>query len=114
LIKTGNALADAILWSDARSGDIAQSIRDSTQGEDIYRHTGTAVYAMSPLCKLIWLHQNNRLLFDNAHKFISVKEYIWHKLFGVFEVDYSIASATGLFDVLQLQWYKPSCKLAGY
>ena len=110
--KNGTALADALLWSDSRSGDIAQSVRESAQGEDIYRHTGTAIYAMSPLCKLIWMHQNSKELFDRAHKFISVKEYIWHKLFGVFEVDYSIASSTGLFDVLALQWYLPSCKLA--
>jgi gluconokinase len=110
--KNGTALADAILWSDSRSGDIAQSVRDSAHGEDIYRHTGTAIYAMSPLCKLIWMHQNNKELFDRAYKFISVKEYIWYKLFGVFQVDYSIASATGLFDILALQWYLPSCKLA--
>ncbi|TSD66552.1 gluconokinase [Inquilinus sp. KBS0705] len=110
--EAGEPLADAILWSDSRSGDIAQSIRDSTQGEDIYHHTGTAIYAMSPLCKLVWLHVNSKDLFDSAYKFISVKEYIWYRLFNCFEVDYSIASATGLFDVVALQWYLPACKLA--
>jgi gluconokinase len=111
--ENGNALADAMLWSDARSGDIAQSIRESARGEDIYRHTGTAIYAMSPLCKLMWMRENKSDLFSRAYKFISMKEYVWHKLFGVFEVDYSIASATGLFDVLALNWYADSCQLAG-
>jgi gluconokinase len=111
--ERGNALADAMLWSDSRSGDIAQTIRKSTQGEDIYQHTGTAIYAMSPLCKLIWLRENSIELFNSAHKFISVKEYVWFKLFGVFEVDYSIASAMGLFDVLELKWYDKACALAG-
>lgn len=110
---SGEPLADAILWADARSGDIAQSIRSSAQGEDIYRHTGTAIYAMSPLCKLIWLRDYQPDLFKSAHKFISIKEYIWYKLFGVFEVDYSIASATGLFDILELKWYDKACELAG-
>jgi gluconokinase len=109
----GNALADAMLWADARSADIALRIRNSADGEDIYRHTGTAIYAMSPLCKLIWLRENETALFEKAYKFISVKEYIWFKLFGVFEVDYSIASAMGMFDILALKWYHKACALAG-
>jgi gluconokinase len=108
----GNALADAMLWSDARSADIAAGIRQSADGEDIYRHTGTAIYAMSPLCKICWLRDNNNALFNQAHKFISVKEYVWFKLFGVFEVDYSIASAMGLFDILKLNWYDKALAVA--
>jgi gluconokinase len=111
--RKGEPLAYAILWSDARSGEIAQNIRNSTQGENIYRHTGTAIYAMSPLCKLIWMRENQINLFNIAYKFISIKEYIWHRLFGVFEVDYSIASATGLFDILDLEWFADSLLLAG-
>ena len=111
--KNGEPMANAILWADARSGDIAQNIRNSTQGENIYRHTGTAIYAMAPLSKLIWIRENQPELFNSAHKFISIKEYIWHRLFGVFEVDYSIASATGLFDILELKWYADSLALAG-
>jgi gluconokinase len=111
--EQGDALADAMLWSDSRSGDIAQAIRASADGEDIYRNTGTAIYAMSPLCKIVWLRENDNELFNRTYKFISVKEYVWFKLFGVFEVDYSIASAMGMFDVLELKWYDKACRLAG-
>ena len=109
----GKPLANAMLWADTRSGDIARAIRDSADGEIIYRKTGTAIYAMSPLCKLIWMRQNQPQLFQEAHKFISIKEYIWYRLFGVFEVDHSIASATGLLDILLLDWYEGSLSLAG-
>jgi gluconokinase len=109
----GNALADAMLCSDSRSAEIAARIRQSADGEDIYRHTGTAIYAMSPLCKICWLSENNSELFEQAHKFISVKEYVWFKLFGVFEVDHSIASAMGMFDILELKWYDKALNLAG-
>jgi gluconokinase len=111
--ENGNALANAMLWSDSRSADVAQKIRESAQGEDIYRHTGTAIYAMSPLCKLIWLRDNDPAVFEKAHQFISIKEYVWFKLFGVFEVDYSMASAMGMFDILELKWYEKACALAG-
>jgi gluconokinase len=46
-------------------------------------------------------------------KAISIKEYIWLKLFGAYEIDHSIASATGLFDVLQLEWFAPSLAFCG-
>nr|WP_067061743.1 gluconokinase [Mucilaginibacter sp. L294] len=111
--EKGNALADAMLWSDSRSADIALKIRNAADGEDIYRHTGTAIYAMSPLCKITWLREHDNELFKKAHKFISVKEYVWFKLFGAFEVDYSIASAMGMFDILDLKWYDKACVLAG-
>lgn len=111
--EKGNALADAMLWSDSRSADVALRIRNSADGEEIYRHTGTAIYAMSPLCKIIWLRENDDTLFKKAHKFISIKEYIWFKLFGAFEVDHSIASAMGMFDILDLKWYDKACALAG-
>lgn len=111
--EQGAPLANAMLWADARSGEIAQALRDSPEGEEIYRNTGTAIYAMSPLCKIMWLRQNEAEIFQRAHKFISIKEYIWFKLFGVFEVDHSVASATGLLDIVRREWHHPSLRLAG-
>jgi gluconokinase len=111
--EMGRALSPMITWADARSENIAQGIRDSIQGEEIYNVTGTPIHAMSPLCKLIWLRTNKAALFTQAHKFISVKEFIWFKLFNSFQVDYSIASATGLFDILKLDWSAEACTLAG-
>jgi gluconokinase len=111
--EKGTALSHMITWADVRSQEIAQGIRDSGQGEAIYRQTGTPIHPMSPLCKLIWLRQNEEELFDKAAKFISIKEYIWFKLFNCFQVDYSIASATGLFDIKNLCWSEEACKLVG-
>lgn len=111
--EMGEALWPMITWADARSENIAQGLRDSAQGEEIYRITGTPIHAMSPLCKLIWLRTNKPELFVHAHKFISVKEFIWFRLFSSFQIDYSIASATGLFDILKLEWSTEACALAG-
>jgi gluconokinase len=109
----GKALADMITWADARSEDIAQKLRDSAQGEAIYKTSGTPIHAMTPLCKLIWIRENKNVLFASAHKFISIKEYIWYQLFNDFQIDYSIASATGLFDIIKLKWNPDACALAG-
>jgi gluconokinase len=109
----GKALNNMITWADTRSEKVAQHLRESDKGEAIYRQTGTPIHPMSPLCKLIWLKDNEHELFEKAAKFISIKEYIWYKLFNKFQVDYSIASATGLFDIIKLQWSAEACQLAG-
>jgi gluconokinase len=102
--EKGNALMNMITWADNRSATIAKQLRKTPEGEEIYTRTGTPIHAMTPVCKLQWLRENTPALFTATHKFISIKEYIWFKLFGVFEVDYSIASATGLFDLATLRW----------
>ncbi len=107
------ALAPMMTWADNRGAEIATRLRSTRQGLAIYEATGTPIHAMSPLCKLIWLRENDAPLFKKAHKFISIKEYIWHKLFDEYSVDHSIASSTGLFDIGKLCWHEDALSLAG-
>lgn len=109
----GSALHPMITWADARSERVAEKLRQSEQAEFIYRTSGTPIHAMSPLCKLIWLQKEDPQLFKHAEKFISIKEYIWFKLFKRFEIDYGIASSTGMFDILKCQWSHELMELAG-
>jgi gluconokinase len=110
---SGAPLHNMITWADARSESMAEILRESAEAEFIYNTSGTPIHAMSPLCKLLWLKGNNQELFEQAHKFISIKEYIWFKLFQVFEIDYGIASATGLFDIMKLEWSPAILEIAG-
>jgi len=110
--ESGHALANMITWADNRSASIAERIRNSAVGEMIYEQTGTPIHSMSPLCKIIWLKENEQDLFAKTHKFISIKEFIWHKLFQSFEIDHSLASATGLFDIEKLEWNTNALALA--
>ncbi|MDB5138837.1 MAG: gluconokinase [Mucilaginibacter sp.] len=106
-------LAPMITWADNRSSQIAKRLRATAQGLDIYKATGTPLHAMSPLCKIIWIRENDPELFNKTHKFISIKEYIWYRLFKEFKVDHSIASCTGLFDINQFTWYNDALVTAG-
>ncbi|MFA7746373.1 FGGY family carbohydrate kinase, partial [Salinicoccus roseus] len=51
--------------------------------------------------------------FAKTAKFISIKEYILHEFFGTYVVDYSIASATGLFRFDTLSWDEEALRIAG-
>jgi len=107
-----NALAPMMTWADSRSWPIAKKLRASPEGMAIYTATGTPLHAMSPLCKLIWLKENDPALFSKAHKFISLKDYIWYKLFKEFKTDYSIASGMGLFNITRHTWHAEALELA--
>jgi gluconokinase len=116
LILTGEddeLLSPMLTWADSRSADIASRIKSSDIAEDLYRHTGTPIHAMSPLCKLIWFREHQPALMEKAFKFLSIKEYIWHKLFDEYAIDYSIASSTGLFNIISLKWHSQALELAG-
>lgn len=107
----GDPITPLILWSDGRSEKEAAWLKEQNIAHDIYEHTGTPIHPMSPLCKLLWMKSNDPKTFKKATKFIGIKEFLFSKLFGEYLVDYSIASATGMFDHSALQWYDPLLQL---
>ncbi len=109
----GKPLTQAILWSDTRAARQAEELKENERSRRIYKATGTPIHPMSPLCKIIWLREEMPDIFTQTHKFISLKEYIFYQLFGKYIIDYSIASATGLFDIHQLQWCEEALEAAG-
>jgi gluconokinase len=111
--KEGKPLTECITWADNRSSDWVEKIKSEMNGHEIYLRTGTPIHPMSPLAKLVWLRNDYSELFSKTYKFISIKEYIFYKLFGKYVVDFSIASSTGLFNIYSLSWDEEALKVAG-
>ncbi|NGQ95939.1 gluconokinase [Brevibacillus sp. SYP-B805] len=109
----GRPLTNSIIWADNRSSAQAERLKREGIGREIYLRTGTPIHPMSPLAKLIWMREEAPDIFRRAAKFISIKEYVLHRMFGVYVVDYSIASATGLFDIRRLAWEEEALRTAG-
>ncbi|WP_181350683.1 gluconokinase [Thalassobacillus sp. CUG 92003] len=108
----GNVLTNALTWADQRSFSEAEELKEG-EGHAIYLRTGTPIHPMSPLTKLMWFRRNRPELFAKATKWISLKEYVCYRLFHRFIVDYSIASATGLFNLKELSWDDETLNLVG-
>ena len=106
-------LTNLITWADRRAAQKADEIKNTKIGNQIYEQTGTPIHAMSPLCKIGWMKEQQPDVFLKADKFIGIKEYIWFQFFGKYQIDYSIASATGLFNIYGFHWHDESLKLAG-
>jgi gluconokinase len=111
--SNGIPLTNALTWADTRSVKYTQSLQHTDMGKRIYAATGTPIHPMTPLCKIAWIRDNLPELFRLKPFFISIKEYIIYKITRKLLVDYSIASATGLFNNQLLQWNKESLEFAG-
>lgn len=109
----GKPLTNLITWADLRSSVQAGQLKHTEAGKRIYQRTGTPIHPMSPLCKLLWMKEEQPDIFTTAHKFIGIKEWVFYRFFGQYLIDHSIASATGLFDIYDFDWNQEALTLTG-
>ncbi|HLK29962.1 MAG TPA: gluconokinase [Puia sp.] len=111
--ENGKPLTNFMTWADLRSADEATKLKHTDVGNKIYERCGTPIHAMTPICKILWLKNNQPDILSKAYKFIGIKEYFWHEFFGKYKIDYSIASATGMFDIYEFKWNEEALNVAG-
>ena len=109
----GTPLTRSITWADNRSKKYASMLKHSGMGQRFYEKTGTPLHPMSPISKILWLKVEKPEVFQAARWFIGIKEYILWRLFGEFVVDYSVASATGLFNIREFRWDEEILEFCG-
>ncbi|MBC7959384.1 MAG: gluconokinase [Vallitaleaceae bacterium] len=101
----GNPLTELMIWADARAQAEANWINLNFNGFELYKKTGCRVsHPLYPISKLLWLKKNKPAVFKQAAKFITIKEYIIHKLYGEYLVDVTLASCQGYFNLHIGKW----------
>ena len=93
-----------ITWADNRAADAATALKQQPLGAKIFAATGTPIHPMSPLNKLHWLADAHPDLLAATQQVIGIKEYIIMRLTDELQMDYSIANATGLFNLHTFGW----------
>jgi gluconokinase len=102
--RQGRALARSLTWADCRALRQSEHLRQEMSPETVLERTGCAIHPMYFLPRLLWYRENVPQLFDKTHRFVSIKEYVLHKLFGSFKADHSIASGTGIWSMTAMDW----------
>ena len=88
MVSEGNApLCNALTWMDGRAHKEAEDFWQEESGRSLYRRTGTPIHAMAPLLKLMWLQKHRFPQFQRTAKFVSLKEWVWHKWFREWHID---------------------------
>ena len=106
-------LTENITWADNRANRFANLIENEHNGFELYQRTGTPIHPMSPLSKVFWMKHEEPEIFKQTSMFADIKTYIFYQLYEQFVIDYSMASATGMFNLEQLTWDDEALKLLG-
>jgi gluconokinase len=101
----GRPLTPLMTWADNRASAQAEFIASHYDVGDLYNRTGCRVqHPLYPVSKILWYKINEPDLFNKAAKFITIKEYLIFKLYGVFAVDYTLASCQGCYNIHTQNW----------
>lgn len=111
--ESGVPLTRFITWADRRALDEAEGVRASPDGIRVYERTGTPVHPMSPFAKLLWFRNHDREMLRGAARWISIKEHLFHRLFGRFVTDVTTAATTGLRNLETGRWDEPLLRMVG-
>lgn len=105
-------MSPMIIWSDGRASEQADKLMKNS-GHSIYLKTGTPIHPMSPFVKLMWMKETKYKPYQQAAYFMTMKEYLLQKWFHKRVIDYSMASSTGLFNLLTQVWDHQALAIAG-
>lgn len=109
----GRPIRRAILYSDTRSVDEINYVRDN-YGDFIFQISGNQVTSQTVAPKILWLKNAERGIFRRTAKIlIGSYNYIVNRLTGAFSIDYGTAKWTGLFDGERLCWSDEICEELG-
>ncbi|MBJ6723678.1 gluconokinase [Geomesophilobacter sediminis] len=100
----GVPLTPLSIWADTRATDQCASLRLQFQRQQWHRKTGCPLAPTYPLARLLWYRDRQPDLFGRFAKALSVKSFIFHRLFGLCVEDYALASASGLFNLKTHSW----------
>jgi glycerol kinase len=106
--KTGEPVANAIVWQDRRTAGLCDSLREQGHDKLIRDKTGLVVDAYFSGTKLKWLLDNVPGARARAERgelaFGTIDAWLIYKLTGAHVTDSSNASRTLLFDIHRLRW----------
>ncbi len=93
-------LMNAVSWMDERSEEECKYISTLVTKEESYQVTGQcAVLPTWPATKILWLQKNKPVIFQKAHKYVLLKDYIAYRLSGRLFCECSIATFSFYFDI---------------
>ena len=102
--RKGEALSNAIIWADQRSTKEEEYLKNKIDELEFYRLVGHKISSSYSLEKLMWIRNNKPDIYNLTYKMLLPKDYLIYKLTGEFVTDYSDASGTNAFDLINLKW----------
>lgn len=111
--REGNPVYNIITWMDSRAANLVEKWIKNGIAERIRSISGWTLQPGLPLPVIAWLQKNNPDVFNQAFYWLSINDYISHKLTGIFATNPSMAGEMLLTDIQSGQWNSELCHFAG-
>ncbi len=113
--ENGEVLVDPIIYSDRRSVDEAEFIKEAVGVENLFEITGnTAMAGAISGTSMLWIKRNLPDVYKKTKYFGHVNTLMAQKMTGEYAIDYSNASYTALFETTGgFKWSKFLCEKIG-
>ena len=96
--EQGRPLRRAMIWLDARAQQEAEYLRKKT-GFDF-------IDGKAPSAKVRWLMIHEPHIYARTYKVLDCKDYLQHRMTGVYATDYTLAAATTYFNPWTRRWWR--------
>ena len=115
LDSKGQLLRDSTpIWSDARSVAQTRQMFSSISEKDWYLLTGNGFPAAHySAFKIMWYRDHEPEIFNKIDKVIGTKDYINFRMTGRIVTDYSYASGSGVYDLVNWQYSQSLIQACG-
>lgn len=111
--KEADPLALAMTWADNRAASYVPVLRAQTDPSALYQRTGCPLRSTYHPVRLRWWLGEGMPAPRGALRFVAIKDWILHRLTGIWATDLSLASTTGLLHLERLCWDEEVLALAG-
>lgn len=117
--KTGKSLNNAVVWQCARAAEITERPEITANAEEINEKTGLKLSPYFPAAKIAWLLENTEGAKEKAEKHEichgTIDSFLVFRLTkgNTYATDYSNASRTQLFNIMELKWDEKICNMFG-
>lgn len=114
LDRENRPLRKAVSWLDERSREECDIIRSEFGAQEGYKITGLPdVVTTWPVTKMLWMKRNERKLFDRAHRYLLIKDYIIFRMTGLFVSEYTVYSFSYYFNIIEKRYWSAMLDFVG-
>lgn len=113
LDRDGQVVAPAIAWHDSRGEEQAERLARDLGAERLAAHAGVPPTPLPSISKYRWLQDHRPDQAARGVRWLNVAEYVVRRLGGEEVAELSLASRTGMLDVVERRWWDEALDWAG-
>lgn len=111
--RGGGAVTPCYTYADARCGSEVEALRAELDEPAVQQQTGTRLHSSYLPARLRWLERTEPGLVARTPRWMSLGEYVHHKLLGVTAAATSTAAWSGLLDRMTGDWHGELLETSG-